>query len=127
MNDEEYHIKVRKAHERYLKYLPVKCPHLENEVIVFNRHGFNHFERKGRMRPRKEVLDRLTLLPLATEVISSKNSVCDLRSEKSNGDEIKYWGLTYALAVDRKIRVVVRQINKGPKHFYSIMHRSESH
>ncbi len=127
MNDEKYHKKVDGSHKMYLKYEPVKCPHLNNEEIRFNRHGFNHLERKGKkLRSRKEVLERLKLLPLVTEIISSKNSVCDFRCEQSNSDDIKYWGLTYTLKENLMVRVVIRQIDKGPKHFYSIMRRSKS-
>lgn len=124
MEDKEYRERIEKAHDLYRKYLPVKCPHLGNELIVFNRHGFNHIERRGKkLRLRKEVIKRLGLLPLTTEIISSLKSVCDFRTEKIKGDVVKYWGLTY----EDRFRVVIRQINSGQKHFFSIMPRLDNH
>ncbi len=121
MNNAEYKRIIERQHILYKKYKPVYCPHLRNGMTTFNRHGFNHLLRKGKkLRPRKETLQRFGLLPLASKIISSEKSTLEHRIEQNEKETIKYWGLTLNIE-RRKIRVVIRQINEGPKHFYSIM------
>lgn len=124
MNDEHYKSKIDEYHQLYKNYKPVICPVLNNEEIVFNRYGFNHLIRKGtKLRPQDEVMQRFKLLPLASKIISSEISSLEYREEKRNGEIIKYWGLILEIK-KQKVKVVIRRINNGVKHFYSIMPKS---
>ena len=126
MTEKEYKKELAEAHESYKKLAPISCPHLDNEKIVFNRLGFNHLVRKGnKLRPRHEVLLRLSYLQKITHVISSPKSVCEQRVESYESLKVHYWGLTLQIEKNLILRVVVRQINSGPKHFFSIMQKNK--
>ncbi|HEY4494524.1 MAG TPA: hypothetical protein VJC02_00290 [Candidatus Paceibacterota bacterium] len=121
MGIKKYKLKVSEFNKAYKLLGPLKCPKLNNTDIVFNRHGINHLIRKGkRFRRRSEVLERLHLFQYTRKVIESEISVLTIRNLVIKNLTVYFYGLT--LKVDKIItRVIIRQIENGPKHFYSIM------
>ncbi len=98
-----------------------KCPAFGGEKIYFNRHGWNHLLRKGRlMRSEAEQKRRITLLHLAPEIITSVLKTEDYKENIQHGQVAYFWSLR-SVYNNTKVRIVIRMINNGSKHFFSIM------
>jgi len=120
------------AKETYKTYKSIYCRVL-NEKITFNSVGFRHliYKTNGRQRKIKEIIYKLTLLPLAIPVIKnairidSKREILISYSRKKNKKLKK--GRTFSLSVivgkkkPVKIRVIILRIGDGKYIFYSIM------
>lgn len=107
----------KEAWDFYSRIGSVICPTLNNEKVVFSRAGFNHLIRKGkRLRPEREQIRRLRLLPYVEKVISSKN-VTLLNTPGISAD---FWEISKKVN-GLTIKVVIRQKNTSSKHFFSIM------
>lgn len=135
MEKEDYIQARLKAKEFYKKIGRVMCPAL-GEYISFNNVGFNHIMRKdGVMRSMTEQVRRFELLPYVEDIIK------DPRAKKAN---IEYREEPMKVLVNRKgvmvlqesvayfwtfnktvngwdIQVVTRKLNKGNKHFFSVI------
>lgn len=89
-------------------------PAFQGEVIQISRSAWNHITSSPK-RSRSEILVRLTLLPLARELIEKSTFIQTYRCE----EKYEYWSLQ-GLFDELPVRVVVRSLNKGPKHLYSV-------
>ncbi len=98
----------------------IKCASLNNMVVYFNSIGFNHLIHKRPPRSREDQIYRLNLIPYATNIIEDKNLSIVYRSLNIKGKLVHYWGLEKIFG-NKSIRVVIRQVGNGRKHFYSIM------
>lgn len=100
----------------------VICPAFPDEKIVFNAKGINHLIYKGSRSRREEsrILTTIRLLPKAIKVLK----LMPLWQEEScyiNDDvTYKFWCFE-AVVDDRRIKVVIRQIGNGKKHFWSVI------
>ncbi len=129
----EYKQLKLKAKKHYAKIGRIPSPALSNEYVAFTSKGFTHLVRKGRNpRPRNEQIRRFALLPHAETIIKNPEAVIIYRTT-----ETKYWTNRYGQKVlitstahfwtfveireGKEIKVVVRQLNLGQKHFFSIM------
>jgi hypothetical protein len=93
-----------------------------NEKIYFNKNGFNHILRKnGRLRTQEEQNNRLELLFYAKGILmNSKKFDTYIKNEKGDKKSLaQFWSFGSKIN-NKKVRVIVRQINNGPKHFFSI-------
>ncbi len=107
------------ALKEYKKIQEIRCPLLNNERIYFNNAGFKHLIRKERVRSLSEQQERFRLLPYAKEIITDPSSVVQYRKKVLKGLMTQYWSLTNSR--DNKIiKVIMRQVGEGQKHFYSI-------
>jgi hypothetical protein len=117
--------------ELYGSYDKVFCPIL-NKNITFNSIGFRHliYKPDGTARNTKEVIYKLTLLPLAIPTIKNSVNIIDERdvkikyNRKKNGKIKK--GKTYAISAvvgkNRiKVRVIILILDNSKPIFYSIM------
>lgn len=122
-----------KAMEIYKKIGRISCPALNDDHIYFNRLGFNHIVRKGRItRTKNEQKRRFILLKYAEDIIRNPKAFIKFREyeikERVNrhGEKIlvtfnsKFWTFTENRE-DCKIKLVVRQNDGSNKHFFSIM------
>lgn len=117
----------------YSKIGRVQSPALNREYVAFTSEGFSHLIRKGRIpRPRNEQKRRFALIPYAEKIIKNPKAVILYRMT-----EVKYYADRYGekvlitsiahfwTFVDKinggTIKVVIRQLNQGKKHFFSIM------
>jgi hypothetical protein len=107
------------------------CPAL-HDYIAFNRAGFQHLLRKrGRRRTETEKKRRLALLPFIKNVIANPNvkiyheKKISLFQSNQHGEkiqtsgEVEFWKLS-GIKNGRTINVIIRKINRGQKHFFSV-------
>ena len=113
------------ARELFKNTKSVPCPAFPGEEIVFNSKGLSHLFYKGSQknasRPSKEAEVRISLLPRAMKVLK----LMPLAQEESvfvakDGKQVKYWDFE-AVVDDRRIKVIVRQIGNGKKHFMTLV------
>lgn len=127
-----YETAKKLAKKFYKKIGYVLCPALNNEYINFNSVGFGHLIRKIKLRSRNEQKKRFTLLKYAGKIIKNPKAVIFYKQEQRNVKVKRYGKSTFKTSLVQywtfqeyiknwKIKVVIRQINKGQKHFYSIM------
>ena len=115
-----------KARLQYFKIKKVKCPAFAKEPVIFNAKGFNHIFYKGArserdfkdIQTRVRLLDRAVILLKKSGVVQEEN---EYRAEsKGKIKEFKFWAFEGVIE-DRRIKVVVRQIGEGRKHFWSVI------
>lgn len=111
----------------------VRCPALGDVGVVFGAAGFKHLVYKP-SRTDVEIIERLMLLQYAKRVVSEPTASMTYRVRKETYNSTKfgekrrvvfsayYWGLSSTVN-GKKITVVIRQIERGGKYFYSIMKR----
>lgn len=113
--DDGYEAIKREAKKAYDKIDRVWCPAL-NDYVAFRKAGFRHLIWKGPApRLKSEQKRRFTLLPYVEKILQNPNNSVIYKSE---GDA-KFWGFTDRQN-ERIIRVVLRQIGEGEKHFFSV-------
>lgn len=113
----------RLARAIYKKIKKVACPILDGEEIHFNATGFGHLIRKLKIRSRNEQKRRFRLIPYAKRIILESKTIEDYRENKIKKDRIvKEWALIHTFGV-LTIKLIIRQVGKGNKHFYSIMQK----
>lgn len=134
--EENYEEAKRKAKELYSKIGSVWCPAL-GQRINFNRVGFQHLLQKERkFRPKSERLRRFALLPYAKEIVSDyrgsivyeKRKV--FRRREIDGEDTSVASIMYFWAFadewdGRRIKLVIRQVDGGEKHFFSIFEENK--
>lgn len=113
----------RIAKSIYKKIVKVACPILDGEEIYFNASGFGHLIRKLRIRSRKEQKRRFRLIPFAKRIISESRLIEDYREKKNKEKTVKEWALVSTFGA-LTIKLIVRQVGKGNKYFYSIMKKA---
>jgi len=122
-----------KAEKLYKEIDVVQCVYFKEE-IHFNRLGLDHikFKKWNKSRPVKDQYMRLRLLYLAPQVLKLSRTVQGMsqtrefvRKKVHNRwdnilTDVYYWEFV-AIVDEVRVRVVVRQISGGSKHFWSII------
>jgi len=122
---------LKNHHQKYEKWKPFFCKLLDT-TIHFNSKGFNHlrFRISNTPRNQKEVLYKISLLPLVRPVLRKATSIekYEKRYLSLNGSRngkrrlVEYWSFVAAVGKQRTyIRVVVRKVDTGSVHFWSVM------
>lgn len=115
----------KRAKEFFRQNKSVSCPAFPQETISFTSKGLNHLFYEGGSkkpsRPLKEVETRVNLLPFALKVLQ----LMPLSQEENSlvnpeGKICTYWAFE-AVVDQRRIKVIVRQVGKGKKHFWSVI------
>ena len=133
MTDEEF-IKFKTEFEnRYKQIGTVRCPYL-NDDVAFNAMGLEHlkFMRKNHARVIGDQLIRMRLFPSAPEILKLSHTVQGVTHTRhlepirtNQRNEIKMLSVSYyefvAILHDKRVRVVVKKIDNGPKFFWSII------
>ncbi len=122
---------IKVAYEKYKKINYVECPAFTNEKVYFLKRGFRHLIWKGtKLRDIDEQIDRLSLLRYVPDILKSSNHFKDFNKNKlhnqQTGTRVNFWSFSGEYN-QIKITVVIRQINDGPKHFFSVMRRHKKH
>ena len=112
----------RIARSVYKKIGEVVCPILDNEKIHFNATGFGHLIRKLKIRSRNEQKRRFRLIPFAKRLLLESTTIEDYRENKKKGKIVKEWALINTFGIVT-IKLIIRQVGNGNKHFYSIMQK----
>ena len=106
----------------FLETKSIKCPAFPGEKVVFTSKGRNHLFYKGARSERtlKEINVRVLLLPNAT-ILLRKMSIPqeEDKTTSKDGKVIRYWAFE-GVVRDRITKVIVRQVGKGNKHFWSV-------
>lgn len=127
---------IKQKAETYYKSLkPMICP-IFNEMIYFTSDGFHHLRFDNTRAERSKVVQRTKLksLPWAINIIQKTTTVQEFRKNlqifgKQGKDgfsktvEVKYWAFIAITNIEKalRIRVIVRQVGNGQKHFWSVM------
>ncbi len=134
MVDLEKFTKEKEKAETFYKTLDkVHCPYL-GEKINFNAKGLDHikFKKWNRARVRDDQYMRLKLIRLAPEAIKKSNTVQgysetkEFERKKINSrwenvlTAVSYYEFV-AILGNVRVRVIVRNIEGGEKHFWSII------
>ncbi len=100
----------------YLRVGSVPCPKFNGERITFNRTGLNHLIRKhGKRRLKSDRERRFALLQYAPGIIANPRAeVISRKTRRAN-----FW-MFKEEKDGRTVKVIVRQLSGGKKHFYSI-------
>ena len=112
---------IQKSKEYYSRIGSIACPAFDGELIYFNKHGFNHLLRKGRkFRDPEEQFRRLMLLRYAPYIISQSHTFSDYKENHVDSQPAYFWTL-HRYVHGASIWIVIRKLNCGRKHFFSIM------
>ena|ERR1700733_11088355 len=104
----------------YGNFEKVSCPALNGDEVVFNKAGLKHLYFKGKIpRPIADQIRRLMVLSHAREAIGKAKNITEYRKEIRNGSIGHFWSIEHTI-VETVITVIIRQINTGQKHFFSI-------
>lgn len=132
-NSEEAEEVVRRGEEKYKKFAPEYCPYFK-EKVHFNSQGLEHLKFKNRERPRslKDQHMRFKLLHLAPEVIKESRTLQGILETKKF-ERVRVHGRTdtvlkvvifyefIAVIKRNRIKVIVKEIDKGEKFFWSLI------
>ncbi len=115
---------VKKSYSSYKNIGSIICPALNNEKINFNKKGFRHLlYKENNRRHDSQQKRRLKLINYAKMIVEGSNKYSEYRSISSDKDTIHFWSLE-KLIENSVITLIIRQINNGPKHFFSIMDKN---
>lgn len=126
--------KLKKEAEDLYKGLgEVYCPYFK-EKIVFNAKGLEHlkFKKKNHARSQEDQNMRLKYLSLAPKILELSRTIQGISNRKSfepirshSRTEMKFVQISYfefiAILENVRVRVIIKQIENGPKYFWSII------
>lgn len=132
--DKEKFVKAKEYAERFYQTIgDVHCPYFQ-EKISFNAKGMEHLKFKGRNRARSQLDQymRLRLISLAPDILKKSHTLQGILESKSFEQERTHGQWQYALrdvvyfefvaVVNRaRVRIIVKQVEGGPKYFWSII------
>ena len=100
----------------------IVCPAFPDEKIIFNAKGINHLIYKGNRSRREEsrILANIRLLPRAVKTLRVMPLWQEENSYVREGTLYKFWCFE-AVVDNRRIKVIVRQVGNGKKHFWSVI------
>ena len=96
-----------------------RCPAFEGEVVNIGREGWEHTVKIVR-RTKMDVLGRLFCLEYARSILDTATSFQEYTRNKKAG--VEFWVFTSIVGAT-KVSVVVRSVNNGRKHFYSVIRK----
>lgn len=122
-----------KAEKLYKEIGKVYCPYF-GEKIAFNAKGLKHlkFKSEKQARPYKDQYPRLKLLHLAPEILKRSHTIQGIlrlkrfESQKTNSrwehilKEVTYYEFI-AVLENVRVKVIVKEVMGGEKHFWSII------
>lgn len=135
MQDISNYHKLREDAENFCKKIQaIRCPALNNELVHFTAEGFNHLMYKGSRHERSKN-DQITkfrllakakiIMEISTTYQEFDESLMTIRKKRfkrtiEESTTVKYWGLV-AIIANFRVKVIIRQIGNGQKHFWSVI------
>lgn len=105
----------------YFNIGEVTSTSLNGDKVVFNRFGWRHiFQKRSDRRSIQDTIRRFTLLKYAPKIVR-EGSLKVFRENIQNEVKGRFWTICSQKQGQEKIKVIIRQINDGPKHFFSVM------
>ena len=100
----------------------INCPAFPNEKVYFNAKGLQHLFYKGSRSKRdlKRIAKNIELLPRAVKMLKLMPLPQEEDSYSVHQKKYKFWAFE-GVVENRRIKVVVRQLGTGRKHFYSVI------
>ena len=112
---------IKRSRKRYGIVKAVSCPAFNNEGVYFTDKGFKHLMyKKGIPRNKNEQAKRMRLIPKARIILGESAGYSEYREIKQTDSIVRFWAFERIVNM-KTIKVVVRQINAEPKHFFSVM------
>jgi len=112
---------IKRSRKRYGIVKAVSCPAFNNEEVHFTDKGFKHLMyKKGIPRRKNEQAKRMRLIPQARIILKRSVGYSEYRETKQTDSIVRFWAFERVVGM-KIVKVVVRQINAEPKHFFSVM------
>lgn len=112
-------INIRENFQIYKTIGAVPCPYFGHELVYFHRNGFDHLVRKGPdIRSAHDACIRMSLLRYCKEILE-KGDMIEHRSSVKEGVVAYFWAFRSYIEGE-SVELIVRQVGKGRKHFFSI-------
>jgi hypothetical protein len=119
IKENNYEKAKRDAKEFYSRIGQISCPGAGIKII-FNRAGFQHLIRKGKIqRSKSEQIWRFSLLIYARLIIESYDAEITHKTKVLGNTEADFW-IFKQRRDEIPVTVVVRRIGNGKAHFFSI-------
>ncbi|OGK46106.1 hypothetical protein A3A93_06635 [Candidatus Roizmanbacteria bacterium RIFCSPLOWO2_01_FULL_38_12] len=96
-----YHTYKKQIKAIFVRTKKVSCPAFNHEEIIFNAKGINH-------------------LPRAIHLVKNATFWQEENKEERNGEIYRYFAFE-AVVENRRIKVIIRQVGNGNKHFWSVI------
>ncbi|MFH1713382.1 MAG: hypothetical protein ABH896_04330 [Candidatus Jacksonbacteria bacterium] len=100
---------------------PPKCPAFNGEIVHITQEGWEHVVKTIR-RTKMDVLGRLFVLERAKKLLEQSVAFQDYQEVTNRKYKVEYW-IFYGIVYDVNIKVVVRSIKDGAKHFLSVIRK----
>ena len=116
---QNYKSKIKKIFDQNKE---IACPAFPGEKIILNAKGINHLIYKG-SRSRREASRIKTNIRLLPQAITTLKLMPLWQEETSYiKDQIKYQFWCFEAVIEnRRIKVILRQVGRGKKHFWSVI------
>lgn len=98
---------------------PPKCPAFDGEIVHITREGWEHVVTTIR-RTKMDVLGRLFVLERTKKMLEESTTFQDYQKATDQKCKAEYW-IFYGIVADVNIKIIVRSIKGGPKHFLSVV------
>lgn len=98
------------------------CPAFTGEKIFFNAKGIQHLFYKGPRSKRdlKRIAKNIELLPQAVKLLKLMPIPQEEDTYTAHEKKYKFWAFEGVID-NRRIKVIIRQVGTGKKHFYSVI------
>lgn len=122
MEEENWKKYLKNEEEKYKKLGFVICPAFNCEEIYFNHYGLHHLIYKGdKLRTKDEIMKRFTLIPFVQNILKKIKSVNNEEKRIKEQSIAYFWTIKHQVHSGLRVRVIIRRLNNGTLHFYSIM------
>ncbi len=113
---------IKNIRQNYRKLGSIECPAFNNEKVYFNHHGISHLIYKDRIpRDLKEIEKRYNLLLQVPKILKTIKSVDDEEKRVKNNSTAYFWTIKHKVSDTLSIRIILRRLNNGVLHFFSVM------
>lgn len=86
----------------------------------FSLQNFEHLIRTHRQRSIRDQARRYELMPYLLQAVSATRVRLEYREEFRKGKKLRYWALEYEIDRFISLKLVLRQVGSGAKHFHSL-------
>lgn len=131
---EEKYLEIKNITKSHYDKIGKRRSPLFKEFVYFNSEGFNHLVYKSNRTERDKSVQimKFKLLNKAIKLVELSTTVQEydermitvvqkMKKKRKNTSKIaKYWGVV-AIIKEVKIKVIIRQVGNGQKHFWSVI------
>lgn len=100
----------------------IECLAFLNEKIYFNHYGWQHLIYKGdKVRAKNEIIKRLHWLSYVFDILKRIKTLDNEEKRVKENSVACFWTIKYKVGPNLKLRIILRKLNNGPIHFFSVM------